>query len=238
MKYPWLEPEEIEAAAKTLLARCFGATAGAAPLVDLDQLVYDHLCEHGRLSFTDERDLGLENGDQVLGRMLPLAGKIEITAALKQSGETGRYRFTVAHEIGHWVLHRPLFLAEAEALDLFAPRDANVCLTSLNRSVFPGAEARRVPPEEWQANRFAVDLLIDADVLREEFVRRFDTPVVAWHTSEWAPRSANLREHARQLAGGERRGRAPLSRLFGLSTEAMAIALEQRGYAIENPPIL
>ena len=238
MKYPWLEAEDIEAAAKKLLAACFGARAATWPLVDIDKLVYDHLCEHERLSFTDERDLGWENGDQVLGRMLPLAGKIEITAALKRPGESGRYRFTVAHEIGHWVLHRQLFLAEAEALDLFASSDADACLTSLNRSVFPGFGTGRVPPEEWQANRFAVDLLIDADVLREEFVRRFDTPVVAWHTTDWAPRSASLRGHARQLAGAERRDCEPLCRVFGLSTEAMAIALEQRGYAVEEPPIL
>jgi len=82
--------------------------------------VYDYLCERESLSFDDECDLGTENGEEILGRMKPLVGKIEITAGLKRGPDLGRYRFTVAHEIGHWVLHRSLFLADAARLDLFA----------------------------------------------------------------------------------------------------------------------
>ena len=238
MNYPWLDPREIESAAHTLLAQCFGASGACTPCVDLDAIIYDFLSEKEHLSFTDERDLGWKDGDEVLGRMLPLAGKIEITAALKRGGDLGRYRFTVAHEIGHWVLHRSLFLARAEALDLFAPDPQDAELTTLNRSVFADGARGRLTPEEWQANRFAVDLLIDADLLRLEFRQRFRAPLVARRSPGWRPRSRTLREHARHLATAEIGVHAPLCSIFGLSAEAMAIALEQRGYAVEEQPVL
>jgi len=167
-----------------------------------------------------------------------LAGKIEITAALKRCGEVGRYRFTLAHEIGHWVLHRPLFLARAEALDLFGPTADDLAITSLNRSVFPDGSRGRPAPEEWQANRFAVDLLIDRGLLRAEFSQRFSEPVVALRSPEWITRSPTLRDHARRLAGAKVKGFRPLFSVFGLTVEAMGIALEQRGYAVEEPPAL
>lgn len=238
MNYPWLDVREIEAAAQELLVKCFGSSGAGAPCADLDALVYDYLCEKESLSFDDERDLGWEDGDQVLGRMKPVAGKIEITSALKRDGEIGRYRFTLAHEIGHWVLHRPLFLAEATALDLFGPPAEDVQLTSLNRTVFPSASPGRLPPEEWQANRFAVELLIDPQMLRSEFLKRFSAPIVAHHSAEWVTRSRTLREHARRLASSEVKGHRSLCSLFGLSAEAMGIALQQRGYAVEEPPLI
>lgn len=238
MKYPWLDARDIELAARALLLKGLGASSAGMACIDLDTIVFDYLCEKEGLSFDDERDLGWADGDQVLGRMKPLAGKIELTAALKQHGELGRYRFTLAHEIGHWVLHRPLFLAEAEALDFFGSSSADIQLTSLNRTVFPDGSRGRPAPEEWQANRFAVGLLIDADLLRAEFTRRFENSVVALRAPEWVTLSRTLREHARRLAGAEVKGQRPLCSIFGLSAEAMGIALVERGYAIEEPPLL
>jgi len=236
LNYPWLDAHVIESAAQDLLMKCFGASGATRPCIDLDAIIYDYLCEKERLSFDNERDLGWEDGDQVLGRMKPLAGKIEITAALKEDGNLGRYRFTLAHEIGHWVLHRPMLLAQAEALDLFGSTPDHAVITSLDRSVFPTGSRGRPVPEEWQANRFAVDLLIDRCLLRAEFSQRFSEPVIALHSPEWITHSPTLRDHARRLASANVKGFRPLFSVFGLSVEAMGIALEQRGYAVEEPP--
>jgi hypothetical protein len=238
VKYPWLDPRQIASAAGDLLSRSVGSAGTGAPCVDLETIVYDCLCEKDGMSFDDERDLGWKDGDQVLGRMKPLAGKIEITAALKRPEDVGRYRFTLAHEIGHWVLHRPLFLAEAQAPDLFGPRDVKIQMTSLNRNVFPSGPARPVVREEWQANRFAVELLIDPDVLRIAFVERFNAQVIARASPDWIGHSRTLHEHARHLAKLHVRGLDPLGSVFGLSADAMGIALVERGYALEQPPIL
>ena len=237
MNYPWLDAQDIQAEAHGLLTRVFGAGDAGMPCVDLDVVVYDYLCERESLSFDDECDLGSEGGDQVLGRMKPLVGKIQITADLKRGPDLGRYRFTLAHEIGHWVLHRPLFLAEAELLDLFATVPANAEMTSLNRGIFPDGTRGKPAPEEWQANQFAIELLLDPSMLRAEFVLRFAESVIARRSPGWRMHARTLREHSRRLASSEVNGRPPLCSVFGLSGEAMAIALEQRGYAVEEPPL-
>jgi hypothetical protein len=238
VKYPWLDARDIELAAHVLLLKSLGAAGAATACIDLDAMVFNYLCEKEHLCFDDERDLGWDDGDQVLGRMKPLKGKIEITAVLMQHGELGRYRFTLAHEIGHWVLHRPLFLAATETLDLFGPNSGDIQVTSLNRSVFPDGSRGRPAPEEWQANRFAVELLINRDLLRVEFTKRFGHSAVALHSPPWVTLSRTLREHARLLAGADVKGERPLCSIFGLSAEAMGIALLERGYAVEEPPLL
>ena len=63
----------------------------------------------------------------------------------------GRYMFTLAHELGHWELHRHLFMANLRQKSLFAERDRStiVCRTS-----------SRKDPMEWQADAFAGYLLM------------------------------------------------------------------------------
>ena len=179
--------------------------------------------------FSDENDLGFADGDKVLGRTLPLAGRVEVCKTVRLQGPEGRYRFTVAHELGHWILHRPLFLARRSMLDFFDHRQLPTAVISLNRNVFPSGT--RPPPAEWQANRFAVALLVDADHLRREFEYRFQkAPIVAGSND---PMSV-----ARDIACSEVGAAPSLRDAFGLSAEAMAIALRTRGYVTENPPLL
>ena len=47
-----------------------------------------------------------------------------------------------------------------------------------------------------------------------------------------------VRDLASHVARGSIDGRQPLRDLFGLSTEAMAIALESRGYVVDNAPMI
>src|SRR5690606_28877899 len=113
---------------------------------------------------------------------------------LKDEPERGR--FTLAHELGHWVLHRKLFLARSEALDLFERTavDNDFEFVGLNRSVFPAScRPNAVEREEWQANRFAVALLINPTVLREEFELRFGTTVIARTSRDWGGKERTLR---------------------------------------------
>lgn len=80
---------------------------------------------------------------------------VQINRTLRIGGDVGRYRFTSAHEIGHWVLHRAQILAAADAPSLFGTT-ATPTLTTLNRTM----TGPKAPPEEIQANRFAAALLI------------------------------------------------------------------------------
>jgi len=236
VKFPWLAEAAIEQAAHQLLADTFG---GAPPslAVDLDAIVYDNLSEREGLIFSNERDLGCQQGNEILGRTYPIAGKIEITSALTMPRLLGRYRFTLAHELGHWRLHRPLFLAAAQQPDLFRSSPDSVALTSLRRGVFPSEAGGAQAPEEWQANQFAVALLVPRAALREAFELRFGPAPIARQSPGWRL-SPTLRAHARLLASATPMGHPPLCDLFNLSTEAMAIVLESGGYATDLPGMI
>ena len=239
MIFPFLREEEIEAAADQLLQAAFGSLERIAYPLDLEALVFDHLCDREDLVFSDEQDLGWQDDDRILGKMMPLRNTILISAHLSRRHERGRHRFTVAHEIGHWVLHRRLFLAEKSQRSLFANSDPGSGeLVSLHRHVFPLSNAvGPAPPEEWQANRFAVALLVDGAVLREAFVRRYGQPPIVAHDESGAGHAYSLRQFSRFVAAERVHSRRPLSDRFGLSREAMAIALETRGYVVEGPPL-
>jgi Zn-dependent peptidase ImmA (M78 family) len=239
MQYPYLSDETIESAALQLLREVFPNEIRYP--IDLDTVVYDCLCEKHGVVFRDEEDLRGDSADEVLGRMRPISNTIEVSSHVKADGHDGRYRFTVAHEIGHWTLHRPLFLGLRDQGDLFGTENHQARapeLISLQRNVFPSPEAKgETPREEIQANRFAVALLIDADVLRREFAARFGPdPLVVGSVD--GHESLSLRDLARYAARvPDERGYA-LRDCFGLSSEAMAIALEARGYTLESPPAL
>jgi hypothetical protein len=231
MEFPFLRQRDIEAAAERVLKEALGSRPYALP-VNLDAVLFDHLAEREGLSFDDASYLGEVDGDPVIGMMLPAEGRIQICRSLREQGPLGRWRFTIAHEIGHWVLHRSLCQPPAFNLDLFedAPRVAR--MVSLNRNVFPHA-GHRVPTEEWQANTFAAHLLIPGEELRAAFTLRFGPPPAG--AAEGVDRS----ERARALSKATSARRAvPLHEQFGVSVQAMTIALESRGYLTEQAALL
>lgn len=237
MKFPWLDEAHIEARAGHLLSQAFGPSLDRSRAVDLDEVVA-FLSETEQLSYNDDADLRSDDGEIILGKTQPLKRRILLSRELKLDSDHGRSRFTLAHELGHWVLHRPLFLARANELSLFGPAsDDEFEFVGLNRAIFSDGRGRSVPPEEWQANRFAVALLIDAGVLRAEFQRRFGS-LFASRSERVGGQATNLRDHARLLAAERVGGLVSLREVFGLSVEAMAVALESRGYAVEDPPIV
>ena len=87
--------------------------------------------------------------------------------------------FTVAHELGHWQLHQPLFAKEKVSLPLFPmsevdrPSPAVVCRSS-------EIEA----PAEWQADQFAARLLMPARLVLKAIwdLHDQDIPVIETHS--------------------------------------------------------
>ena len=229
MEYPFLRQTQIEQAAGDLLLQVFGDEHRLP--VDLEAVLYDHLAEMEGLVFNDETPIGHENGDRILGRMKPFQGRIDVCSSLRQPYATGRhkgrYRFTVCHEIGHWVLHRPLFLS-ADPSDTQARQRTMV---SLHRNVF--GTGPDVPREEWQANRFAAYMLMPSTLLLQAFVARFGEPPVLTDSHR------SISDTAMELAIRSSRGiGSSLSDTFEVSRQAMAITLESRGYVTDQPTLL
>lgn len=211
-KVPHLPPLFIEQKTEELLEG-FGAKYGriVIPPVPIDAIVELHLqltfnfldlCEmfgadniHGAL-WVDRREVGI---DQSLDP--------ELHPELE-----GRYHFTLAHEVGHWILHRNL--ASSPQLD----SDAYVC-----------HNGHRRPRIERQADYFAACLLMPRRMVR-----------VAWsHDFGWEPLDVQAMREASGLpdVGDDLKSLreylesicARLACFFCVSPMAMRIRLEELG---------
>ena len=116
-------------------------------LKNKDFLELDHLITH--LSQTQAlnyqvTNLGHHNGNKVLGVMIGKENKIAIDQILETKPDIKR--FTQAHEIGHWVLHKELNLENFSDSEL-----------TLNQNQIPSTPLDWI---EWQANNFAACLLM------------------------------------------------------------------------------
>ena len=111
----------------------------------------------------DVADLGaapgapdIEQGQALSGLLLPALGEIWVNAEEARHWPARR-RFTIAHELGHWRLHRgaderPVFCRSA--------------------SISPDIQTPEPPPPaEDEANVFAAAVLMPAGLIREQYVR-------------------------------------------------------------------
>jgi hypothetical protein len=161
-KIPFLTKEAIAASAGGLL-NAYWASVGSVPRtpVPVEEILEQHL----RLSFgfADLRERF--GGEDVLGALWVEEREVLVDERLDpdlRRGAEPRLRFTLAHEIGHWELHRHL-LARTSQIDLLGhapPPPSLVCRSADSRV-----------PIEWQADRFAADLLMPAQMVREHWLK-------------------------------------------------------------------
>lgn len=187
----FMQPQEFDDEASLILAE-YGRVYSivTAPPIPIDEIVEEYL------KITVEfRDLRTEypEGD-VLGAIYFNEKRIAVDQSLVPEdfpAMRGRYRFTLAHELAHWRLHRHLYLRRAG-----------------ERTLLPGAtgrpdhvlRSRQTDPKEVQANRLAASLLMP-----REMVKR------AWH--EWRG-DMNPIYLDDLRTGGAERGPAPSGRIL------------------------
>jgi hypothetical protein len=118
---------------------------------------------HVGLLVRDVEDLGvapgaprLSAGQTLSGLLLPSRGEIWVNAEEGRQWPARR-RFTIAHELGHWRLHR----------------DAERGVYCRSTSIEPEApvEHAPIPPAEGEANIFAAAVLMPARLVQEQYVR-------------------------------------------------------------------
>src|SRR5262249_21135004 len=132
-----------------------------SPPVPVDEIVEIHL--QLTLEFKDLRKLF--GFCDVHGALWVNARRVGIDQSLgpaKNKAMLGRSHFTLAHEAGHWLLHRGLYQRRADQPMLIegVERPDYVCRSS------------DTSPIEWQANYFAASLMMPREMLKR-----------AWH--EW-----------------------------------------------------
>jgi len=218
----FIPEKRIEAASERLLAD-FGQRFHeiAEPPVPIESILEAHL--ELSLEFADLRDL--LKIDDVLGATYIEDGRVVISQHLDPTdtpGIEGRYRFTLAHEIGHWVLHRVLFQRADMQCLLFDDqgKPAIVCRTNSKKEAV-----------EIQADKFAGALLMPRKLVLDAWVRLYGEGkkyVDRHEVPEWAGNPAPkgkpqipIQDEARELA-----------QRFSVSVTAMQIRLEKMGLIV------
>jgi Zn-dependent peptidase ImmA (M78 family) len=153
---PFRRKSEIEEMAIDLLRR-YQSWKGVAlaPPINIDEIIEGFL----QLSLEFENLKVRLSVPDVLGATWFEEKCIRIDSSLEK--KEGRLSFTMAHEVGHWWMHRPIYEMEKVTLQLFpcaegqTPTPAVVC-----RSI------GKKPPVEWQADQFAAMLLMPSFLMR------------------------------------------------------------------------
>ncbi len=224
----FLTPDDFENEAALILAE-YGSAHGqvTAPPVPIDDIVEVHF-----KLVVEFRDLRAKypEGD-VLAAVFFNDKRIEVDASLVPEefpAMRGRYRFTLAHELSHWRLHRHLYLRQANQPSLLPAGTAQP--DHVLRS-------RQTDQKEYQANRLASCLLMPRDMVKR-----------LWHETHGSMDPIyldDLRARQRQILTAEvlRRGgfksgddaidnmllehaARPLAQKFEVSPDAMRIRLE------------
>lgn len=156
MKVRFLRVEEIENAVAELLRNfCRKRNRALTTPVPVEDILEKHL--QVKLEIKDlVKLLGVPD---VLGAAWFDLGIVRVDERIVD--QEGRYSFTLSHELGHWILHRPQMEAERIAPTLFgngASVPAFVCRTSEKKA-----------PAEWQADQFAARLLMPTRLVRDAF---------------------------------------------------------------------
>lgn len=233
LRPPYLFDADIEASVNALLA---GYTREKGAEVRLPMPVEDilegHLGLH--LGFDDLRTK-LSSPD-VLGALWIDRSEVIVDQTLdpdQQPSVLTRYRFTIAHEIGHWQLHRKLALAQRRQNDLFQQSSSGpsiICRTSQKRE--------RI---ELQADAFAAALLMPRSEVGQHWQRLIGPERLK--VSELCSRAGVFLAVA--LAGPSHEPRTqhdalieffirPMAEAFQVSRPAMRIRLEQLGFIVHD----
>lgn len=158
MRFPFLPKSRIENEALRLLAEYsnqFGLIV--TPPIDVEGIIESLL----GLDFRFD-DLRSSLGEEVLGATWITKRIIRIDQSLDPTidhRKEGRYRFTLAHEAGHWQLHRPIMESNLRQVNLF---DFETIPSIICRS-------DSKDPIEWQADKFASYLLMPESMIRDQW---------------------------------------------------------------------
>ena len=159
-RVPWLSRKEIGRKAALVLKEA-GQVLGMeiTPPVPIEAIIEQVFGLHLLVEDLTEMYAGYSWSEELLGATILSKRQVLVhERLLADPKEHGRYHFTCAHELGHWVLHRPLCPpAEGEGGVSIAAGDI-LCRTSSSRQ-----------RGEWQADAMAACLLMPEVPTREAF---------------------------------------------------------------------
>jgi hypothetical protein len=191
LKVPFLKPEEIEASVAEV-RRNYSKWKGISlqPPIPIDDIVEGYL----KLDFALADLKKMLGFSDVLGATWFAEKRVRVDESL--DGQEGRYSFTLAHEVGHWILHRPIYEMANQTVPLFRREDVPA------PSEFICRTSQKKEPAEWQADQFAARLLMPASHVRDAVralasrysftIEGFDGRAMGGHLNETLRRLASV----------------------------------------------
>lgn len=182
-----LSRTQIDDEAKKFLIKYRPNALKEATKLDLENLIendlglnidYQNLDENhqilGATVFKDGYMNVYNNGEKELKKFNKntMVFDIKLSEDYKQEG---RFLFTLAHEIGHWILHRKHFFIDEQQQSIFhlledENKDNFIICVKRNESAM--LYVRKKTPEEWiewQADNFASSLLMPKDIFKTTY---------------------------------------------------------------------
>jgi len=162
-RVPWLSRKEIGRKAALVLKEASQVLGvEMTPPVHIEAIIEQVFGLHLLVEDLTEMYAGFSWSEEILGATILSKSQVLVhKRLLDDPKEHGRYHFTCAHELGHWVLHRPLCKPAARDGGTPAPAEEDIlCRTSFSRK-----------RGEWQADYMAACLLMPEVPTREAFHR-------------------------------------------------------------------
>ncbi|MDT8367315.1 MAG: ImmA/IrrE family metallo-endopeptidase [bacterium] len=220
LKVPFRSISEIESMVFDLLYKYEKHTGGEIrPPIDVDGVAESYLGVD--LEVVDLQEL--INIPDVLGAAWFEDNVIRIDSTLEN--KEGRFSFTLAHEIAHWWIHRPIIEMEKVELPLFphtkgeAAKPAVVCRSSAGNE-----------PAEWQANQFAGRLLMPDSFVREAARQISDKLPISIKGIETSRKRGEVASGLRRVAGEI----ASAGKFTNVSVQAMSIRLTDLKIVVDS----
>lgn len=117
----------------------------------------------GMINFSDI-DIMVVNLDKKFQREHLMSGTILVDASLLSEYYHHRRRFTIAHELAHWSIHRQMYFSDGPCCNLRQTKNYIACREI---GVFSGKRHYKWSDSdwmEWQADHFAAALLMPASI--------------------------------------------------------------------------
>ncbi len=106
--------------------------------------------------------------------------------------QQGRYQFTLAHELGHWILHRKEFIEDENQINLFnivGNTTENDYIKCLNRDVeYNNVISNKLKTDldwlEWQANYFGASILMPKKLIKQYYLDNCNSKAIKQMSKE------------------------------------------------------
>lgn len=189
----------------------------AYSLTIIDRYLSAHGTVLGMINFHDYKIRVMSLEKQVQEEII-MSGTIVIDARLMPEEYHHRRRFTVSHEVAHWIIHRQMYYQGDERYCLRTTDSYIMCREADSSRQKPRGYWSEKDWKEWQADKFASAMLMPASV----FYPTAQAVMKGHHAGSYILDGCGSREAADVIT--------ELTEIFDVSRTAVRIRLKQAGY--------